>query len=128
MTAAELGRSAGPAGGALARPWLWVLLGIFVTATVVILTGPAPAITSWVTQAACFAVFATLSWQLANSRSGSPRARRFWRAAAVSGVIFVAGAVLRAVDVAVDPGIHSTAWTAPTALVTIGSAWLLAFI
>ncbi|GIF49546.1 hypothetical protein Afe04nite_40850 [Asanoa ferruginea] len=128
MTAAELRRSAGPAGGVLARPWLWLLLGIFVAATIVILTGPAPAITSWVTQAVCFAVFAVLSWQLANSRRSSPRARRFWRAAAVSGVIFVAGAALRAIDVAVDPGLHSTAWTAPTALVTIGSAWLLAFI
>jgi len=112
----------------LAWPWLWLLLGTFVAATVVILTGPAPAITSWTTQAACYVLFAGLSWQLASRGSGSPRARRFWRAATVSGAIFAAGAVLRAVDVAVDPGFHSTAWTAPSALATIGSVWLLAFM
>ena len=112
----------------LAEPWLWALLGIFGAATIAILVGPAPAIACWVTQSAFYVVFVALSWRLARQRKRSRRSRRFWRAATVSGVIFLAAAVLRTVDEIVAPGWHSTAWTAPSALFTVGSAWLLAFM
>ncbi|SNT66205.1 PAS domain S-box-containing protein/diguanylate cyclase (GGDEF) domain-containing protein [Asanoa hainanensis] len=116
----------GPAGALLAEPWLWALLIMFGGATIAILVGPAPAIASWSTQAALYIVFTVLSWRLSTSGTRSHRSRRFWRAATVSGVIYFVAALLRTVDEIVAPGLQSTAWTAPSALFTVGSAWLLA--
>ncbi|SDZ36200.1 PAS domain S-box-containing protein/diguanylate cyclase (GGDEF) domain-containing protein [Asanoa ishikariensis] len=110
----------------LAEPWLSALLVMFGGATIAILVGPAPVIASWVTQAAFYAVFVALSWRLAMHGTRPDRSRRFWRAATVSGVLFFAAAVLRTVDEIVEPGFDSTAWTVPSALLTVGSAWLLA--
>jgi diguanylate cyclase (GGDEF)-like protein/PAS domain S-box-containing protein len=101
---------------------------MFGAATIAILVGPAPAIASWVTQSAFYAVFTGLSWRLATRGKRSHRSRRFWRAATVSGVIFFTAAVLRTVDVIIGLRLDTTAWTAPSALLTIGSAWLLAFM
>ncbi|MEV0717152.1 sensor domain-containing diguanylate cyclase [Asanoa sp. NPDC050611] len=103
-------------------------MAAFVAATIAIAVGPAPGAASWSTQAACDLVFTVLSWRLAADTRRAPGARRFWRAATVSGVIFTAGALLRAVDVVVEPERNSTAWTAPSALATIGSVWLLCFM
>ncbi|MEV4533059.1 sensor domain-containing diguanylate cyclase [Asanoa sp. NPDC049518] len=116
----------GPAGTMLAEPWLWALLVMFGGATIAILVGPAPVIASWTTQAAFYLVFVALSWRLATSGTRSYRSRRFWRAATVSGGIYFAASLLRTVDEIVAPGFQSTAWTAPSALFTVGSAWLLA--
>ncbi|MDG4824506.1 sensor domain-containing diguanylate cyclase [Asanoa sp. WMMD1127] len=121
-------RPAGPAGGLLAEPWLWALSAMFLAAVVAISVGPEPAVTTWVTQSVFYGVFAGLSWRLATQPNRSRRSRRFWRAAALSGVVFTASAVLRTVDLIVEPGLHSTASTVPAALLTVGSAWLLGFM
>ncbi|GIF71595.1 sensor domain-containing diguanylate cyclase [Asanoa siamensis] len=101
---------------------------MFVAATIAIAVGPAPAVASWSTQAACSLVFTGLSWQLATATDRSPLTRRFWRAATASGVLFTVSPLLRAIDVIVEPGRESAAWTVPSALLTVGSAFLLCFM
>jgi len=118
---------AGSAGAILAEQWLWALLATFAAATIAILVGPAPSVASWITQTVVDAVFVGLSWRL-TLRTPSPDARRFWRAVTVSGLLFTASALVRAVDAIASPELESTLWTVPSALLTIGSAWLLIFM
>ncbi|WP_203700990.1 diguanylate cyclase domain-containing protein [Asanoa iriomotensis] len=112
----------------LRQGWLWALLAAFAAATIAIAVGSAPGVASWSTQAASSLVFTWLSWRLSVDGRRRPASRRFWRAATVSGVIFTISSLLRAVDVVVEPTRNSAVWTAPSALLTIGSAWLLYFM
>jgi diguanylate cyclase (GGDEF)-like protein len=101
---------------------------VFAVAAIMVGVGPDPGITAWVTQAVLEAAFAVLSWQLAQRQDQGPGTRRFWEAAAVAGLIFTAGAVLRTAESASDPGTVAGLATVPTILLTVATGVLLAFM
>ncbi|MEV4537148.1 GGDEF domain-containing protein [Asanoa sp. NPDC049518] len=104
------------------------VLGIFAVAAILIWLGPAPAITSWSAQAVLEAMFTLLAWRLWRRPGQDSLCRRFWGAAAIAGVLKTAGAVVRAIDFAIEPANASSHRTVPTLLVAAGSLVLLGFL
>ncbi|MEV4617438.1 GGDEF domain-containing protein [Asanoa sp. NPDC049573] len=107
---------------------LGTALLVFGAAVIAIALGPDPGVTAWVAQAVLEAAFTGLSWQLAQRRDQGSGTRRFWEAAAVAGLIFTAGAVLRAAQSANHPGTVAGLSTVPTILLTVATGVLLAFL
>ncbi|GIF49225.1 diguanylate cyclase (GGDEF)-like protein [Asanoa ferruginea] len=107
---------------------LGAALLVFGVAAILVAVAPDPGVTAWVAQAVLEVTFAALSWQLAQRRDQDTVAQRFWDAAAVAGLIFTAGAVLRTAISANHPATVGGLATVPTILLTAGAGVLLAFL